>query len=897
MTPKYFQGQSIKAPVHASTVQSFADVVDKFRLPSVLGITRAAFLALPKAERDQAKQVSFFTAACFSQSPSARTTAKATVCNLIFLDIDPEKEKQDGRWVETGRYPALPFTSNPAALYQALAGFNFAAHTTASSTPEKPRMRLMVDASGIPLHRYPAAVQTIGTLLGISVTTESKVAVQPMFLPVLFSDSTEEDQPLFAFSLEGRPFTVEDIVWLSDEDIERDRVNGWKANGSNGHSHNGNGVNRHHAPEENSYDSDALLYLRAPVPEVTLAVAKEALETISADCSYHEWIELAAALKHQFSPHKLEEAYTLFDSWSSTGDKYKDAKETHAKWESLRPTPAGRLPVTIRSLMKRAEESGWDARKVKDQSSQKVLTWMEDAATATELLENGVQNILGIPLLSAIQEDVLVGQLCAKLKSRFLIPVSPTAIRKDLKRVKEEARTLEKPPEKLPEPTWCRGVCYIAAAQDFYRHRTGERYKAESFNAAYGRHLLPTEAQLAAQGIPVTLATLSRPQVQPADYALNSLKIPTFYDYAYDPSQPTSTLLVKHGCKYFNIYNPTYPDLDPMKMLEAGTLLQTHLANLVAEQEYRNTLLDFLAFQVQSPGRKARWGVLIQGAQGCGKTFLAEMMKAVLGAEHVKTISGATVRSGFSEWAFGAQLVVLEEVRAVGQSRHDIMEVLKPLITNDRIAVNEKFRNAREVDNISNYILFSNHHDAIALDPNDRRYFVIKSPLQTRAQVLALGEDYFPTLFNMLRGHPGAVRAFLHEWEISPDFRPDGHAPRTKYVQDLIEDSATDLTATIRRLLLEGDHPLVQFDIVSSKAIQDMLTMEEGLRNVSVQTISAVLREEGLVKLSRHQFGEERHYLWVRPGVGQIEESEVAREAAMRLKGNLKNLCMELLFS
>ncbi len=870
---------SVLGPVKASQADSFQAVVDAFRVCPTLGISHAAFLALDEKQRNEKKQVPFFVPACFKEAVSKRVYDQATHCNLIFLDIDPEKEQRDGKWVETGKYPAAPFVRNPDSLYTALQGFNFAAHLTASSTPEKPRMRIVVDADKIPLDLYPQAAMAVAALLGLpSITKESKVAVQPMFLPVMFSDTPDDEHPLIAYSFSGRAFTSRDVGddLFTDYETKPAEHNGH--NGSNGQSH---GV-------------DALEFLRAPVPEATLAVAKEALDTLDADCSRPEWLSYAASLKHQFTPHREEEAFELFDEWSKTGEKYGGQEETRALWKSLRPSPIGRVPITIRTLFKKAVDAGWDDKKLKKSCFDALLRWMEDVESEVALLEQGPRKILAMPLISAMQEDVLIGKLCASAKRRFSYSISQTSVKKDLKRIKAEIKSQEQAAgDKIKEPKWTKGVCYISASQEFYRHKTGEKYKLDAFNAIYGRHLLPTKEHLIEQGIPVSAETLSRPITPPSVYALNHIKIPTVYDYEYDPSQPTDVFFVNRGRKYVNVYSPTYPELDARRADQAGELLQRHLTVLIGEPEYRQTMIDFLAFTVQSPGIKIRWAPLLQSVEGAGKTFLAKLMSSVLGDEHVKVIDGGSIKSGWNEWCFGRQIVVLEEVRVAGTNRHEIMNALKPLITNDVISVNERFRNNRQVANISNYMLFSNHHDALALTPGDRRYFVVKSPLQSKQQVLALGEDYFTILFDFIKYHPGAMRAFLIDWEISPGFRCDGHAPRTKYVQNMVDDSASDLTAAVRRLMLEGDCPLIQFDIVSAKVLADALQLEEGLDKPSPQQLAHVLRDEGLSQVGRHQIGDDRHYLWCRAGV---DESAVAPTAQDRHKRGLKNLCMELVF-
>lgn len=865
---RYFQGKSVTGMVYASSAQTWADVVDIFRICPTIPLKRKDFLALDKKTRNDKKQVPFFTPATFHESPSKRLTEYARCCNIIFIDVDEQKD---------GICPAAPFVRDPQLLYTALEGFNFLAHLTASSTPTKPRMRIVVDAENIPVLRYPEAVATIGKMLGLTkLTTESKVAVQPMFVGTQFSDSSDEDHPLIAHRTDGRAFTEGDITPGAAPDE-------WEHHGKNGT----NGVVSH--------GPDALFFLKSPLPEITLSVAKEALSHIDAGCSYFEWLEVAAALRHQFSPHKADEAYEIFDEWSSTGNNYDSPEDTLAKWKSLRPSPVGRMPVTIRSLLHKATEGGWCGQKVKDRSAHALMEWMEHAENATELLEGGIQKIVSAPMLSSTQESMLIGELRKHALRRFQVQVQATALKADLEKLKKQIKAKEREEqrktEKVKEPMWAKGVCYVTNTKDFFRLRTGEKYKSESFNAAYARHLLPTEDQLRDCGKPVTAATLCQPIVPPADYALNHLKITTVTDFAYDPAQPTELFFVDESKRYVNTYSPTYPELDSANAEKAGAMFLTHINNLVGELEYRQTLIDYMAFMVQRPGVKIRWAPCIQGAEGCGKTLLAEANKAVHGKRHVKTIDGTAVVSGWNDWAFGYQLVVLEEVRVQGTNRYDIMNRLKPWITNEDIPINEKFRSSHDVRNITNYILFSNFHDALALTANDRRYFVIKSPLQTKQQVLALGPRYFADLFEMIKKMPGALRAWLANWTISPSFSPDGHAPRTKYVDELVADSANDLTAAVRRLLLEGDYPLIQYDIVSAKMLSDVLGLTEGLHGITGQQVAHVLREEGFRQAGRHAFGDERHYLWTR---GEIAGALSIAED--RVKRGLKNLCMELLF-
>jgi len=857
---RYFQGREVTGLVHASSAASFKDVVEKMTVCPTLPFTRKTFFALTKAERSQRKHVPYFVAACFKNSPCARVHENALHCNLVFLDLDENKD---------GTCPAAPFVRDPQLLYQALEGLNFAAHTTASSTPEKPRMRIVVDCHEIPLSEYPKAVRYVASLLGIlEVTRESLVPTQPMFLPTLFRDDTEESHPMLANFTDAKPMRREAYLGIDLPEPQK------------------NGSTPHHTPTLDDLD-----FLRAPLPEITLAIAKDALSHINPDCSYHEWLEVAACLKHQFTPLEADEAYELFDEWSQGGTKYVSSDETRAKWDSLRQTPGGREPRTIRSLLRLAALAGWDDTRLKEDGYSKLVEWMGSVPTVTQMLEQGVRKILATPQLSSTQEGMLLDQLRVHAKDRFAYRASITDLRKDLAALRDKQKPDEQEKKKVPK--WATGLCLVTVPGVIYRQSTGEKYKPDAFNMKNARHLLPTAKALVAAGIPVNESTLSKPLVPPMDYVLNYIQIPTFYDFAYDPSQPNEMLFVHEKKKYVNTYSPTYPEMDMERAAEAGAILQRHLDNLISEPEYRTILLDFMAYIVQFPGRKIRWAALIQGVEGAGKTYFAKVMKAVLGERHVRTVDGETITSGWNEWTFGYQMVAIEEVRVAGTNRFDIMNRLKPWITNDDIPINQRFHDNREVQNITNYMLFSNHHDCLTLTPGDRRYFVIKSALQTKQQVLSLGKDYFARLFGFLETHPGAMRAFLHNWKISEDFNSNSQAPRTKYVQDLIEDSASEVTAAVRRIIGEGDVPLAQYDIVSAKAIADILQLEVGMKPVSSQHLGHVLREEGYHQIGRHSVDGDRHYLWVRRGV---DELAAPAEAAKRSKENLRNLCMDLLF-
>jgi hypothetical protein len=201
--------------------------------------------------------------------------------------------------------------------------------------------------------------------------------------------------------------------------------------------------------------------------------------------------------------------------------------------------------------------------------------------------------------------------------------------------------------------------------------------------------------------------------------------------------------------------------------------------------------------------------------------------------------------------------------------------------------INQRFRDSRNVENSANYILFTNHHDALALSSGDRRYFVLKSKLQMRQQVIALGPHYFEELFAMLRDNAAGLRAWFEHYEISKDFCPDGHAPETVYLQQLVTDTAGDVQTALHEAVEDSLHPLVRPDLISSTLLSQLIV--EAGTPCTAQQLARVLRDEGWVRAGRYLLDDgARHHLWVRAD-GTLPTTDAAKLAGQRLAEAAKN--------
>lgn len=810
-SPKGVFGLAVRSP-HATFEAFLGEALSHCH---TLPLTREAYHAITdEAEKRKRKRGSFYLPS-YPEPPTQRWDYSADTANgfcLACLDLDEGAE---------------PFARSPDALSALLDPWPTFVYHTASSTPQHPRLRVIVQADNLPAASYPKAVQTIAARLGLVANPESLRVVQPMFVPCIFQgEDVVTANPIILARHIGQPLTMADIA---DTQMPV----------------------RAQAQAQRQVDvADELDFLRAPLDGFTASDAVDLLSYLDADCSRPEWVRVGAALKHQFG----EDGFPLFLEWSRKGRKFAGEEDCHVNWRSLKVHPRGRAPVTIHTLYHLAKGRGWKPENLIAKNFEACRRWiLSRERTETELLSGGPARISQLLDQSPTAETALASCLVDALKERGS-SVTRSTIITEVRNLRKIAAKASQVPEKESDiPQWARGLCYVGAPNMFYRRTNRQTYTPESLDREFGKNFLAEEED-------------SRPHTRPQDYLLNIVKVPCVQDFLYYPIEPNDPFVTYKGIRYVNTYFPDAPAPDEAGALDASMIFLEHLENLVAEEWIRITLLDYFAYLVQHPGRKVRWAPLLQGAQGCGKTFFAEAMRAVIGEANVQTVGSESVMNpNWNEWMAGRQLIVLEEVRVVGANRYDIMNKLKPAITNDVISISERRNNTREVLNFANYLLFTNHHDALAVDDSDRRYFVVESRIQTKQQVKdELGPKYFDRIFGMLRDNARGLRAFFESWEISSSFHPDAHAPETKYRVELSRAASTPLSAAVQDALDDAPSGLVCRDCVSVKALRDYLEVSANVGSFTDHGLTHILRDIGFTHRARVRIDDERHSLWLR---------------------------------
>jgi len=794
----YFGGSSLQTTNEVRRLQAstWKELVERFlNNPAHLPYTRKEFLAHP--DRDRIKDCGFISPVTYPYEESGpRSIAKADRLVLAMLDMD------DGPHVKD-------IFEDPKAIAEHLHPLNFALYTTAKHTPEKPRLRLAVPVDECDPSELPRIIRHIVGRIGIPVdfkgVAESCRPSQGFYRPVCFKG--EDFSAVLATRTNGVNL---DVGCLPAEVDDPDDFTSF-------------GRTYHHT--EQGDESLGLFFL--PVQSVTsVDDVRDVFEHLDPDCSRIEWLGAAAALNHQFGydPEQAEEAYNLFVEWSEKGTKFRGEGDTYKMWKSLKPYPEGRNPITLRSLFKRAQEAGWDGGEISKREKESVAGWIAVCEDPDELMRAGPAAIAALAVRNAVVEEMLVLALRKRLKELTGESVDKRVIYRDVARERKREKAKKAEERGADMPNWLRPICFISTSKVFHNFGTGVSLTPEAFDLTYGSLLMPPD--------PADAPPNGKPAVSPKDFALNLVKIPRVDEAFYCPLRGgEDPYFSVEGKTYLNTYNPlSTPSPDPEFAEEAEQKWWKLIGAITLDPAEQMYLTDYCTHLVQFPGVKIRWIPSIQSGEGVGKGVLGETMCVLLGPVNVSRINARVLRTPYSDHLIGAVLIIINEMHIPGHMREEVANALKDWITDDYFPVMQKYKDVKtRVPNYANGLVLTNYTDHIHIKPSDRRWFLVKSHMQTEAEIKELTDSGHFDEVSRLKDDPRLV-AGLRYWmlkrKISPGFPVNGPAPRTKYREQLIRESKNALQDSVEFALGSGD-PYFAEDIVSLVHLERSIPAEE----------------------------------------------------------------------
>lgn len=196
-----------------------------------------------------------------------------------------------------------------------------------------------------------------------------------------------------------------------------------------------------------------------------------------------------------------------------------------------------------------------------------------------------------------------------------------------------------------------------------------------------------------------------------------------------------------------------------------------HMEAMFPIESDRKILFDFLAHNAKYPGYKIPWAPLLQSAEGVGKGVIKTVVRHMMGGPYVHFPNAQElIASGskFNAWMRAKLFILVDEIKV--DERRDMIEVLKPMISEKEIEIQGKGHDQEKEDNYSNWCFFSNYKDAIPVNSNARRFAIFYSAIQSKVDLNDRGMtgDYFDKLYAWLNGDGAAiVTHWLREYPIA----------------------------------------------------------------------------------------------------------------------------------
>lgn len=342
---------------------------------------------------------------------------------------------------------------------------------------------------------------------------------------------------------------------------------------------------------------------------------------------------------------------------------------------------------------------------------------------------------------------------------------------------------------------------------------TGQLLDERRFNALHGQHVFKMDA---ANGKTTRKAW-------EAFVNSNLWDWPRVDDVYFDPSKPTGHVAVIDGERKANAYRA------PRVVMVPGDIgpFMAHLELMLPDARDRESLLSWMKAQVQYPGVKFMWAPLIQGVEGNGKSLLLRIMEYAVGPRVTARPKPTELSKNFNLWIETNRFYAVDDLPAP-KVDVDLLDIIKPMVTEARQAVEPKGQDTRFADTFGNFMLTTNHKSAIRKTRNDRRiapYFCAQQDVEDLERDGMVG-DYFPRLTGWLKREGYAALAFwLATDPINPEFDPAKNctlAPATTATQAAIE-AGRDAVEELVREAIDEALPGFRGAFVSSAHLADLL--------------------------------------------------------------------------
>jgi len=330
---------------------------------------------------------------------------------------------------------------------------------------------------------------------------------------------------------------------------------------------------------------------------------------------------------------------------------------------------------------------------------------------------------------------------------------------------------------------------------DIIFNKTSETYYDNSTKRPYGK-----------VGLETTYAHIFPKSTPPTSYFKEHPKKQLAEEETYRPdlyNQKSPLIKGSDDLYYLNNYRPgKIKPIKPEKVkdIEPFLNLMEHLATIEKE---RNHVLDILAYIVQKPWKKVKTiTVFYTKHQRFGKGSLFDTLVDILGESNAEPTDVKGVLDKGVMFA-EKQLVLVDEVKSVGDfgERANFINDLKKIGTETRIQQRRLYTDYRVIETQTNYLIFTNNPDALNVEAEDERLFIIANENERKP-------DAWYKAYHKWREDKGS--AYVYWYLLNRDlskFNPMAPPPMTEGKKAMRSETGHPLTQKIQEWVSEGRYP------------------------------------------------------------------------------------------
>lgn len=208
-------------------------------------------------------------------------------------------------------------------------------------------------------------------------------------------------------------------------------------------------------------------------------------------------------------------------------------------------------------------------------------------------------------------------------------------------------------------------------------------------------------------------------------------------------------------------------------------------------EEWRDLPLKYLAWKAQNPQAKRALAIMLVGPAGCGKSMWSGIASEAF-APYNWPLQGETFgNTQFWGWLEKTVVSTIDELSMEQARKH--RDILFNLVSQDRQAMNEKFRIERMILNYTMFIITTNYHEVASFTNDDRRMLVVDCPSHLRMGSAAAAEAFY----NRVGAWADAGGARKLMWYLLnldlKGWSPPMRAPMTQEKQVAMEEGLTPI--------------------------------------------------------------------------------------------------------